>query len=468
MNNSEYEMFQVSFIKDKIDGAVDFQLIAEEWEYEKRQLYLVNGKDYYWVSNAGINEFLNEWRYVAATTDAEYIAEAKHIVRERYGFFNDEVSFYKEASNGDFDTVSTSIKKVDALEVEKTIAFISSIKSREVKKARIVNEVSPHKENAKEIVNTKKETYPEKITRKIITMLENGTAPWIKPWEPNELLCPHNPVTGTVYKGFNAIYLTMASAVKGSDDPRWMTFNQIRKSGNKLHLKAGSRAVTIAFYQPPLGVNITKETVDTDNTEFVKGTRPIYKYYNVFNASDIEGMPPLDKEKIKNEFSNIESCDTIIVKSRAIIKHDQGDRAFYSPSLDEIHLPQKEYFKSPPYYYATALHELGHWTGHEERLNRNLSGMKWTPSYAREELVAELTSYLLSMETGLPHDPGQHASYIGSWAKLLKEKNTEIFKAAGEAERAKNFLLGFNNRAVKSINVESGKKEMEISPYYGR
>jgi putative DNA primase/helicase len=152
-------------------------------------------------------------------------------------------------------------------------------------------------------------------------------------------------------------------------------------------------------------------------------------------------MPPLDLEKVKKEFNKIDNIENIINSTNAIIIHDQGDQAFYSPMKDEIHLPPREQFKSEPYYYATTMHELGHWTGHETRLDRDQKNTFGTPAYAREELVAEMSSYLMAMETGLPHDPSQHAAYVKSWISKLKESSTEIFKAANEAEKVKNFIL---------------------------
>jgi antirestriction protein ArdC len=127
-------------------------------------------------------------------------------------------------------------------------------------------------------ISAKKETYPEKITREMISMLENGTAPFIKPWEPNTLLCPHNPATGTVYKGFNAFYLSHAAAVKGYSDPRWMTFVQIKNSQEKLRLNEGSKGVTIAFFQPPKGISITDKETGENTVVFPAGIKPIYKY----------------------------------------------------------------------------------------------------------------------------------------------------------------------------------------------
>ena len=137
--------------------------------------------------------------------------------------------------------------------------------------------------------------------------------------------------------------------------------------------------------------------------------------------------------------------EQILGNSGAKISHDQADRAFYSRSQDSIHLPPKESFKEPAGYYGTALHELAHWTGHPSRLNRSTLNESYRfgdTSYAKEELRAELASVFLAAERGIPHDPQQHAAYVGSWIKALKEDKNEIFRAAHDASAATEYLLG--------------------------
>ena len=96
--------------------------------------------------------------------------------------------------------------------------------------------------------------------------------------------------------------------------------------------------------------------------------------------------------------------------SGAQIRHHAGDGAYYAPAIDAIHMPNRERFHDAAGYYATALHELGHWTGHETRLARDLSNPFGSEGYAREELRAEIASMILGDELGIGHDPGQHAA----------------------------------------------------------
>src|SRR4029077_9362421 len=135
-------------------------------------------------------------------------------------------------------------------------------------------------------------------------------------------------------------------------------------------------------------------------------------------------------------FEVIEAAERILNNSGATILHDQADRAFYNRLSDSIHLPPNHAFHDAAGYYGTALHELAHWTGHPSRLDRttlNESYRFGDVSYAKEELRAELASVFLAAERGIPHDPEQHAAYVGAWIKTLKEDKNEIFRAGHDA-----------------------------------
>jgi antirestriction protein ArdC len=184
-----------------------------------------------------------------------------------------------------------------------------------------------------------------------------------------------------------------------------------------------------------------------------RGNRLIHRVHTVFNAKQIEGIPkwtPIER----TVFEVVETAEHILKNSGATIRHDQADRAFYNRSSDSIHLPPKQAFKDAAGYYGTALHELAHWTGHLSRLDRatlNETYRFGDISYAKEELRAELASVFLAAERGVPHDPEQHAAYVGSWIKTLKEDKNEIFRSAHDASRAADFLLALErDRSIAS------------------
>ena len=149
--------------------------------------------------------------------------------------------------------------------------------------------------------------------------------------------------------------------------------------------------------------------------------------YTVFNAKQIEGIPEWTPKQ-RSVFEVVEAAEQILETRGATIRHDQADRAFYNRSSDSIHLPPKHAFKDAASYYGTALHEAAHSSGHPSRLNRvtlNESYRFGDISYAKEELRAELASVFLAAERGIPHDPEQHAAYVGSWIKALKRIRTK-------------------------------------------
>jgi antirestriction protein ArdC len=165
--------------------------------------------------------------------------------------------------------------------------------------------------------------------------------------------------------------------------------------------------------------------------------------YTVFNAKQIEGIPEWTPKQW-TVFEVVEAAERILNNCGATVRHDQADHAFYNRSSDSIHLPPKHAFKDAASYYGTALHEAAHSSGHPSGLNRATLTESYRfgdISYAKEELRAELASVFLAAERGIPHDPEQHAAYLGAWIKTLKEDKHEIFRAAHGASRAADFLL---------------------------
>jgi antirestriction protein ArdC/phage/plasmid primase-like uncharacterized protein len=173
----------------------------------------------------------------------------------------------------------------------------------------------------------------------------------------------------------------------------------------------------------------------------------------VFNAQQMDGVPALEKREY--DWNPNERAEAILKGSNADIRHQAGDRAYYSPVQDHIVLPEKTQFQDEGKYYATALHELGHWTGHGSRLDRDLSGPFGSESYAKEELRAEISSMMVGAEIGTGHDPGQHVAYVGSWIKALEEDPNEIVRAARDAEQIMEYVLGLE----QEIDLEQEKNQ---------
>lgn len=321
----------------------------------------------------------------------------------------------------------------------------------------------------------KKVPYEEQVANNIIKALENGTAPWVKPWKGSELsnMAPINLTTNKPYNGINFVNLLVTAMDKGYTDPRWLTFNQAKSVGAKV--KKGEKASLVKFYK----FTEMKEVLDEDGKpvlddkgkpvkEEVKLENPKVVWHYVFNAQQCENVPELVRDEIQEaqrEFEAIEAAEKILENSGADIRHIEGNRAYYSPVQDFIVLPKKEQFLEAGgemCYYSTALHELGHWTGHESRLNRDMGDGFGTPSYAKEELRAEIASFMMCSKLGLDFDPEQHYAYIGSWVKALQEDPKDITRASRDAMKITNFVMDLQKEKMMTQETKLSVETEEL------
>jgi len=316
-------------------------------------------------------------------------------------------------------------------------------------------------------------SYIEKVSDEIIEALENGTAPWIKPWSGSAIRdnAPFNPITGKQYEGINFINLSIRGMAMDGD-PRWMTFKQAQSLDAQV--RKGEKGTAIQYWKFTKQVDKVdedgKKILDKNNKpikETIRLSHPQVFYATVFNASQIEGLRPLKEDlgikEVISEFQPIEAAENILTNSNANIIHVAGNRAFYSLSKDRIQLPLKEQFSSEMDYYSTALHELGHWTGHESRLNRDMMHPFGSTGYAKEELRAEIGSYMLSSKIGIDFDPSQHHAYIEDWVSILEDKPSEIFKACSDASKIVSFVTKLQEEQ-KLETVQEEILENEITP----
>ncbi len=320
--------------------------------------------------------------------------------------------------------------------------------------------------NAPEATLSAKRDFRQEVTNQIIEMLERGTAPWQKPWEPGSLQLPFNPTSGRSYRGGNALHLMAQTVSKGYNDPRWLTYRQAQEQD--WQVRKGAKGAQIEFWQ----MNDPAQPEEARAGEFSDGERagrsyngPVRRVYTVFNASQIEGIPA-HSPKLHQEWEIAKAGESILANSGAQFRHDQNDRAFYNRSKDIIHLPPRDAFKSAGDFYGTGLHELAHWTGHPTRLNRptlNESYRFGDTSYAKEELRAELASVFLAAERGIPHNPEQHAAYVASWIDALSKDKNEIFRAARDAHKAADFILDLEK--TKSTEKTPAQLRTETSEH---
>lgn len=289
-----------------------------------------------------------------------------------------------------------------------------------------------------------KRDFRQEATDLIVSMLEKGTAPWQRPWDKNvaatALAMPYNGATGRAYTGGNALYLMAKGMQQGYDDPRWMTYEQAQSKG--WQVRKGEKATHVEFWQFEKTEKVKDPATGKEVEQRVKLDRPIQRLYAVFNAKQIDGVPPLAPRQ-RETWQAIEAAERALKNSGAKINHG-GTEAFYHPGKDEITMPPKEAFPDQAAYYGTALHELAHWTGHESRLNRDgiTGGHAFgSEGYAREELRAEMASVFMQAELGVPHDIERHAAYVDSWIAVLKKDKNELFRAAKDAGQAADYVI---------------------------
>jgi antirestriction protein ArdC len=294
----------------------------------------------------------------------------------------------------------------------------------------------------------------QEITNRIVEALETGVKPWAKGWDESKAagpMAPVNAVTGKTYRGINTVILGMDPRAFETADPRWCSFNQAKDKG--WNVRKGEKATTIVFFK--------KLTVEDEKAaeRGEDGTKQVamLRAYPVFHASQIDGIPPrIAPTPDEAPWTKPEAAQIILTNSRAVIRTG-GDRAFYSPTTDHIQLPPHGAFKDAGSWAATALHELGHWTGAAHRLNRDLTGRFGSGAYAQEELRAELGSVFIAASLGIPADIPNHASYMASWIKALKNDKREVFRAAGDAQKIADMALGFHPEFALKMKADAAE-----------
>ena len=291
----------------------------------------------------------------------------------------------------------------------------------------------------------------------VMKNLENGVGLWEQGWAGGG--APVSAISGKQYNGVNRMFLMAATAERGYSDNRWVTFKQMEDKGWSFKRDEEGRSrgknagVSIEYFelrdketkQPFDRHTLDGMTADERNEYMDENVYPIRKYYRVFNGDVIEGIP--ERERVEHDPTGRNDRAEALIdhwsETQSPIKYG-GSMAYYSLTKDEIHLPEKKDFVDMPEFYSTALHEIGHSTGHEKRLNRNLSGAFGSAEYAEEELRAEIASMFLEQDLGVAASEKHienNSAYIGAWKSKIKEDPNVLFKAIADAERMTKFVM---------------------------
>lgn len=278
----------------------------------------------------------------------------------------------------------------------------------------------------------------EAITDQVIAAIEAGAGQWQMPWHRSGVSRPLNAHTKKPYRGVNVVALWAAAEACHYGSGFWGTYKQWLEL--QAQVRKGERASLIVFWKEFEGEVENKETGERKpkKTLFARASW-------VFNADQVDGWtPPAAPER--NLVQVLDQAEAFTVATGADVRHG-GERAFYRRSADCLQMPDRERFTgsetSTPTetYYATLLHELTHWTGHERRLDRDLSGRFGKEAYAVEELVAELGAAFLCADLSITNTPRpDHAAYIAHWLEVLRQDKRAIFTAARKAAQASDFL----------------------------
>jgi len=282
----------------------------------------------------------------------------------------------------------------------------------------------------------------DEITGRIIAELEAGRLPWVQPWGTSgvaaPIALPKNAATGRRYSGINVLILWGAVVKRGYAGQSWLTFRQALALGGSV--RKGERGTTVVYADRFIPGEERQRAQETG-----KDARAIHflKRFTVFNVEQCDGLPPeLAATAPPADTSLIEPRIQALIATSGADLRIGGERAYYDVLGDYIRVPPPQaYFQSID-WHRTALHELGHWTGHSSRLGREIANSFGSKKYAQEELVAEMTAAFSCAALGIVPTV-RHADYIGSWLEVLREDNRAIVRAASAASKATDFLLAF-------------------------
>jgi antirestriction protein ArdC len=300
----------------------------------------------------------------------------------------------------------------------------------------------------------------DQITARIVAALQAGTAPWRKPWsDRGNTGSPANVISRRPYSGINPLLLDLAAQERGWTSRWWATYNQWRSLGLRVQARPadvppGQWGTKVVFCKP-VTKRTTNERGEEEEEQFF-----LLREYTVFNAEQVEGDGIEEYRVLPRtgpSFVDFGPAEEVIEATKADIRFG-GNRAFYRPAGDFIQLPPRHSFVSPHEFYATALHELVHWTGHTSRLARLDQEARFgNESYALEELVAEIGGCFLCTAAGIPQsdDLSNHAAYLGSWLKVLQHDHRAVFRASSQASAAADYIMAFSRSPQASEEAEA-------------
>ena len=308
-----------------------------------------------------------------------------------------------------------------------------------------------HNQEGRRTMKNNNKQIRERIVSQVLELLDKGINPWIKPWSSGGSLGDHNATSGHIYSGINIPVLAYSKEENGFTSNQWLTFNQARKHGG-LIIK-GSKATKVIFIKKiqfdrkdENGNIIYDENGNKEKVPFA-----LLRETPIFNIEQTENvvLPKAEitrvevaiaKEETMKTDKGVQWIDGIYKNLEVNQRFSTESTAYYSSNKDMIQLPNRSMFKASSGYVATALHELIHWSGHSSRMNRKLGNGFGSSDYAYEELIAETGSAMMNNKYGIQGEIENHASYIQSWIKVLKDDPQKLFDASYQAQQAMEYI----------------------------
>lgn len=285
-------------------------------------------------------------------------------------------------------------------------------------------------------MTTEKKDIFQRVTDQIVSAIEAGTNSYRMPWKTSSrfISSPINAVSKKPYRGINILILWATAQQKGYTSGTWATYKQWQEMGAQV--RKGEKSANVVFWK---FFDVSENPEQDEAAEAGSKRVPMARDYWVFNADQVDGFTKPEEQELTHG-ERIAQAEEFFRRLEIDLRPG-GNRAYYSPSTDSVHMPAFEAFKEPLYYYSVLSHETTHWTGAEKRLNRDMKGRFGSEGYAMEELVAELGAAFLCSELSLPTDPRKdHAPYIASWLQALKNDKRAIFTAAAKAQEALDWM----------------------------
>ena len=307
--------------------------------------------------------------------------------------------------------------------------------------------------------------YHQQFAERIIRALKEGTAPWQMAWQRDEHILPRNLSSGCGYRGGNALYLAMTALDRGYADPRWGGYRQIREAGG--HVRNGEKGTPILNVdwrqRRTAGDEHGNPMLDGEGRpklEWVQRDRPLVKLRYVFNIEQTEALELRSLQVAAPEWEGRERAEALMRNSGIRVDHVADDRAYFNFFENRVVLPERSEFPSRSAYTHTALHELGHATGHPSRMHRptlvNRGGFG-SETYAREELRAEIAAMMTGERIGVGHEPRHGTMYVSSWIKALENDPKELRAAAVDAQRISDWLIA--RERGRTLNDDKAEHE---------